>query len=253
MVRQSADNGVTWTTVADPVSTATTTTVSGLSNGTSYLFRVAAVTAVGRGFLSTDSAPVVPGRVAAAPAAPTATLGNGQVTLAWKAPASDGGFSVTDYVVRQSADNGVTWTTVADPVSTATTTTVTGLSNGTSYLFRVAAVTAVGRGFLSTDSAPVVPATFAGAPVALAATAGSGSVTLAWKAPASDGGAAITDYAILWSEDDGRSWKAFARPATTATAATLPGLPSGVTLRFRVAAVNAVGTGPASEVTAAAV
>ena len=249
-VQSSQDGGTTWTTFPHAVSTATTITVTGLPNGVSHLFRVAAVNVAGAGNFSDPSTPVVPGRVAAAPAPPTATRGVGQVTLAWKPPASDGGLPITDYVVRQSADGGVTWTTVADQVSTATTAVVSGLANGTSYLFRVAAVTAVGRGYLSTDSAPVVPATLAGAPQALAATPGSGAMTLSWKAPASDGGAAVVDYAILWSDDDGRSWKAFAHPATTATAATIAGLPSAVAIRFRVAAVNSVGTGPASEVTA---
>ena len=51
-------------------------------------------------------------RAAAAPDAPaslTATPGNTQATLAWTAPASDGGAAITKYQYRVSADGGSTW------------------------------------------------------------------------------------------------------------------------------------------------
>ncbi len=79
------------------------------------------------------------------------------MTLSWKAPTSDGGLPITDWVVRYSTDQGLTWITFPHVPSAATTITVTGLAKGRSHLFRVAAVTAVGRGFLSADSEPFVP------------------------------------------------------------------------------------------------
>ena len=68
--------------------------------------------------------------------APVSGVGSGEVRLTWSAPSSDGGSPVTDYVIEQST-NGTTWVTVVDGVSTATTFTVPGLSNGTAYQFRV--------------------------------------------------------------------------------------------------------------------
>ena len=73
-----------------------------------------------------------------------------------------GGAVITDYLVQISGDGGSTWATVADGVSSATSATVTGLTNGASSIFRVAAVNAVGTGVPSDSSAAFVPATFGG-------------------------------------------------------------------------------------------
>ena len=73
--------------------------------------------------------PAVPGDV-------TATGTNKAVVVAWSLPAN----TPTDYIIEYSADQftGLT-TTFMDGTSTALTTTVTGLTNGTQYWFRVKA------------------------------------------------------------------------------------------------------------------
>ena len=92
-----------------------------------------------------------------APTALTATAGNAQVSLSWSAPASNGGIAITDYVVQFSSNDGSTWNTFADGTSTATSATVTGLTNGTAYVFRVAAVNAIGTGAYTAASSSVTP------------------------------------------------------------------------------------------------
>jgi predicted phage tail protein len=97
---------------------------------------------------------------ATAPAAPTglaATAGNTQATLSWTA-ASNGGSNITDYLIEYSTDNS-TWSTFADGTSTATSATVTGLTNGTLYYFRVSAINAVNTSAASSTASttPVVP------------------------------------------------------------------------------------------------
>jgi hypothetical protein len=95
-----------------------------------------------------------------APGSPTSlsgTAGNGQVSLSWAAPASNGGEAITDYAVQYSSNSGSTWATFSDGTSTDTSATVTGLTNGTAYTFRVAAVNSVGTGSYSSVSASVTP------------------------------------------------------------------------------------------------
>lgn len=100
---------------------------------------------------------------ATAPGQPTslgATAGNGQVALAWTQPASNGGASITDSVIEKSTNGGSSWTTVShSALGTTAAYTVTGLSNDTAHLFRVAAVNSVGTGTPSATAAatPTAP------------------------------------------------------------------------------------------------
>ena len=82
------------------------------------------------------------GTVLDVPGAPTglsAAEGSGEVTLSWTAPTDTGGSTITGYNIQQDG----TWDT---ELITGTSHTVTGLTNGTAYTFRVRAVNAVGAG-----------------------------------------------------------------------------------------------------------
>ena len=77
------------------------------------------------------------------PGAPTNLLADGgdeQVTLSWQAPENDGGLAITDYEVRINGRGS--WISMG---STQATHTVTGLVNGTVYVFQVRAVNGIGR------------------------------------------------------------------------------------------------------------
>jgi len=73
-----------------------------------------------------------------------ATAGVSEVGLTWSAPA-DNGDPITDYVIEFREFPGGVFGTFADGVSTATSATVTGLTNGQEYEFRVFAVNGGGN------------------------------------------------------------------------------------------------------------
>lgn len=91
--------------------------------------------------------------VPAAPAAPTAVPGNTTATVSWAAPAN-GGSPITGYVVTPYIA-GVAQ--AATTVGNVLTTSITGLTNGTAYTFKVAAINAVGTGPQSAASNAVTP------------------------------------------------------------------------------------------------
>lgn len=98
---------------------------------------------------------------ATAPLAPTAVsaVAANQVRVTWTR-AADGGATALSQVV-QAATDGTTWSDVATVGPGASTVTITaGLTQGTSYQFRVLGVNAIGRGTPSTPSSAVT----AGAP-----------------------------------------------------------------------------------------
>ena len=94
-----------------------------------------------------------------APSAPrnlVATVGSTRITLTFDVPLNTGGGAITDYLVQQASAGG-NWTNVNDGVSSTTTMTISGLTNGTTYSFRVAAVNSVGTSEYST-AVTAVPA-----------------------------------------------------------------------------------------------
>ncbi len=172
----------------------TSCVVGGLTNGVAYTFTVTATNASGSSAASTPSAPVTP--VATVPSVPTGVTAtgaeNGQVSVRWNTPDTNGGSAITQYTVT-SSPGGFTCTT------TSTSCAVTGLSNGTSYTFTVTATNAVGTSEAAAASASAVPSTVPGAPRGVSAVAGNGSASVSWTAPASNGGADITSYTVTSS------------------------------------------------------
>jgi len=72
------------------------------------------------------------------------TYSSTSATVVWTPPSSDGGSAITDYAIEYSPD-GVIWTVVNHARSTALRRTISGLTTGTTYRVRVAAVNSIGR------------------------------------------------------------------------------------------------------------
>ncbi|RLS33366.1 MAG: fibronectin type III domain-containing protein, partial [Planctomycetota bacterium] len=183
--------------------------------------------------------------VSNSPTSVVAVSGNAQLAVTWVAPTNTGGSPITDYLVKYSSNSGSTWTNFVHPVSTALSCTVTGLTNGTSYVIKVIAKNAVGISLPSANSAPVIPAaTVPSAPTSVVAVSGNAQLAVTWVAPASTGGSPITDYLVKYSSNGGSTWTRFfpssGLPVTT-TSCTVTGLTNGTAYVIKVIARNAVG------------
>ena len=207
-------------------------TVTGLTNGTAYVFRVTADNAIGSSIASAASSPVTPATVPGAPTGVTATGGNAQATVSFTAPSSTGGSPITSYTVT-SNPGSKTATGTGSPI------TVTGLTNGTAYTFTVTAANAIGSGGASSASSAVTPVTVPDAPTGATATDGNAQAAVSFTAPASDGGSAITSYTV-------RSSPGSKTATGTGSPMTVTGLTNGTAYTFTVTATNAIGTSSAS-------
>jgi hypothetical protein len=101
------------------------------------------------GMSRTLSAPAVP-------SAPSASAGDGQATVNWSAP-DDGGSTITKYTVTPYIGSGAQTPKLVTGNPPATSTTITGLTNGTAYTFKVSATNAIGTSADSAASNSVTP------------------------------------------------------------------------------------------------
>ena len=206
-------------------------TVTGLTDGTSYTFTVTARNTAGTSPPSASSGSDVPLGPPGAPSITSASAGNGQATVAFTPPASNGGSAITSYSVT-SSPGGVTGTGATSPI------VVSPLSDGVSYTFTVVASNGVGTSSASAASAAVTPIGAPAAPAITSVAAGAGTATVAFTTPASNG-SPVTSYTVT-SIPGG----------FTATGAASPlvvgGLTDGQSYTFTVTATNAAGTSAAS-------
>jgi glucose/arabinose dehydrogenase len=210
---------------------ATSGTIYGLKNGTSYALSISATNAVGTGPSASYSATVTTG-VPDQMVAPRAAPGNGLVTLSWQPP-YNGNEPLDGYVVAVNPMGKPSFTETFSPA--ATSGVIRGLTNRTTYTFAIKAEADNGEGAWSPSSAGVVPAQVPSAPTGVAATAANKAAVVHWRAPSNDGGAVITRYVV--------STVGGTQTCTTtgARSCTVRGLTNGTHYRFRVEAFNDIG------------
>jgi hypothetical protein len=137
-------------------------TITGLTNGIAYSFTAVATNGTGDSYSSERSAAIIPRTTPGAPGSASASAGNASATISWTDATSDGGVVITSYVVT-AVPGGQTcsWTSGAFNCS------ITGLTNGTAYVFHVVALNAEGAGTAAVSNSVLTSA--------VAGVAGSGA------------------------------------------------------------------------------
>jgi len=202
---------------------------TGLTNGVTYYYRIAAFSTLGNSAEGNQAA-ATPLPPPAVPTNLTASPGNAKAILSWTAGATATSYSI----FRGTTSFGQSATPVATGV-VGTTYTDTGLTNGVTYFYRVAAFNGGGNSAESNQAStkPIAPPAI---PTGLTATAGTGSVTLNWTASAG-----ATSYNVYRGTVSGGESATPIAMGVAGTTYTDTGLTHGTTYYYRVAAFNAGG------------
>jgi hypothetical protein len=139
----SNPGGQTGSGLANPI------VVPGLINGTSYTFTVTARNSAGISAASAASTSITPAAVPDAPTGVTAVAGDGQASISFIAPYSNGGAAIDSYTVTSN-----TGRTISGPTSPLI---MPNLLNGTAYTFTAFAHNLIGNGIASAPTASVTP------------------------------------------------------------------------------------------------
>lgn len=214
-------------------------TVTGLQSGISYTFKVVANNASGSSAPSPASSSITATTVPSAPTIGTPTVATGQpytgsagVSVAFTAPSSSGGKSITSYIATSSSSN--TGSGSSSPVSVSDTV-------GTSRTYTVTATNANGTSTASSASSSVTPASVPQAPTLGTVTvASTTSVSIPFTAGAT-GGASISSYTITSSPALSLSYTVGSSPVTV-TGTFAP----STAYTFTMTATNAEGTSASS-------
>ena len=211
--------------------------IGGLTNGVAYSVEIRLGNSDGYSTAST----AVSATPAAVPAAPTISYiskptAGGQLSIAFTSGSSNGAVIST---YEYSLNGGTTWVSRSDGGNTSSPILVSSLTNGTTYLIKVRAVNSQGSGAAS-STISAFPATIPGAPSISRLEPASSSLGIIFSPPASNGGAAITNYEF--SIDGGLTWTTRS-PASTSSPWTIGGLVDGTSYSVQLRAVNGQGSG----------
>ncbi|XP_065089533.1 twitchin isoform X14 [Ochlerotatus camptorhynchus] len=161
----------------------------------------------------------------------------------WKAPVNDGGAALTKYVLeRQDVFKRSGWEKLEDVPGDQTKFSVTDLTAGRHYKFRVKAVNIKGESDYCSMEEDIIakdPWTEPDPPRDLVISDWDREfVELTWKVPKSDGGAPIQSYVVEFKPYTAANWKQIDTLGPNQLKTTLRNLTVGETFEFRVKATN---------------
>ena len=233
-----------WTSIAGSSAAGTTAhLVTGLTNDTTYVFRLRGVNAIE----ASDPSDSVAGTPKAASYAPARLLnfsatqtGEGEVELTWDAHRYP--LSVTGYAFRQN--DGSSWQAISGSDYGTVSHTVTNLDTG-NYTFAVSAVNSTFdsvtyEGIRASESRPVAVVDKPAAPDSFSAVGSDEQVWLGWRSPA-DFTISKYEYQQKTGGDFGNDWTSIPGSRSGTTFHIVTGLTNGTSYTFRVRAFNAAG------------
>lgn len=220
-IEESSDGSTGWSLIHTTAANVTSYSVTGLAEDTTKYYRVRAINDDG----ASDYTDVASATTdLAAPTSLTATaVSQSQIDLAW----TDNSSVETGYEVEQSANGTTGWSNITTTAANATSFSVTGLTEATTYYFRVRAAKSAVH---STYTSVANDITFPAAPTGLTATAQSTTeIQLLWT----DNAASEDGYQI-WHSTDGSSFSLLDTLLTSNTSYNHTGLSEATRHYYKV-------------------
>jgi parallel beta-helix repeat protein len=211
-----------------------------VSNGIKYYYIVAAKNAIGEGPSSIE-ANDTPLGVPSTPENTAAISGESYVYISWDAPSSDGGSSITKYLIYRGTTSGDL--TYLDEVSGVIYFNDTTGSDGTEYFYKITAVNVIGESAQSTEVSGI-PFAYPGISRNVNAVSGNTYIYVTWDQPAFEGSSAITNYLIYRGTASGG--ETLLDELGNILFFNDTGVTRGVKYYYYIVAKNSEGTGPDS-------
>gem|GEM_PF-5589966 len=235
---------------------------TGLTTGKTYVYRVSAINSAGTSTPSnevvvipkksssvTNSSPTPTQPTVQSPTTQTSTSNNvapsqttgltatmtssSSILLSWTVPST--GAKITGYKIEFKTDTDQ-WSTLVPNTGVLSSYSITGLTTGTTYTFRISAINSVGTGDPSNAVSITTKSTTT--PTALTAIATSPTtILLSWIAPSQNFGQTISGYKVERILGNNNFDTVVSSTGSTTTSYTVTGLTTGKLYTFVVSAV----------------
>ena len=233
-IERKTGSGGTYAQIATTGADVTTYNDTGLTEGTTYFYRVRATNAVGDSAYSAEASATTGTTPPDAPSGLTATtVSSSQINLSWTDVANETGFKI-----ERKTGVGGTYSQIATVGAGIVTYNNTGLTANTTYYYRVRATNAGGDSGYSNEANATTLDVAPVAPSGLSATSISSSqINLSWT----DNATNETGFKIERKTGSGGTYAQIATTGADVTTYNDTGLTEGTTYFYRVRATNAVG------------
>ncbi len=164
-----------------------------------------------------------------------------QIEISWNAPVDNGGAPINNYTIYRGNSSGIEIFLIT--LGNITIYNDTGLINGQTYFYFIAAINAQGIGANSTE-VYAIPKTIPTAPQSVGTSFGNAQILLTWKSPVDNGGDAIKNYTIYRGNCLGNETLLIMLGNVTTFIDS--GLTNGQVYYYKICCNNSAGTSPFS-------